>query len=69
MPYFQNSAGGTMTNYSSDMMEAESSLQTKLRRKKMNEKAERINGWAAMIGVMAAMGSYAATGQIIPGVW
>ena len=23
----------------------------------MNEKAERINGWAAMIGVMAAMGS------------
>ena len=32
----------------------------------MNEKAERINGWAAMIGVMAAMGSYAATGQIIP---
>ena len=35
----------------------------------MNEKAERINGWAAMIGVVAAMGSYAATGQIIPGVW
>ena len=23
----------------------------------MNEKAERINGWAAMIGVIAAMGS------------
>jgi hypothetical protein len=42
---------------------------TKLRRKQMNEKAERINGWAAMIGVMAAMGSYAATGQLIPGVW
>ena len=37
--------------------------------KKMNEKAERINGWAAMIGVIAAMGSYATTGQIIPGVW
>ena len=36
---------------------------------KMNEKAERINGWAAMIGVIAAMGSYAATGQLIPGVW
>ena len=35
----------------------------------MNEKAERINGWAAMIGVIAAMGSYAVTGQIIPGVW
>jgi len=35
----------------------------------MNEKAERINGWAAMIGIFAAMGSYAATGQIIPGIW
>ena len=35
----------------------------------MNERAERINGWAAMIGVMAAIGSYATTGQIIPGVW
>jgi len=42
---------------------------TNQRRKTTNEKAERINGWAAMIGVMAAMGSYAATGQIIPGVW
>jgi hypothetical protein len=35
----------------------------------MNETAERINGLAAMIGVVAAMGSYAVTGQIIPGVW
>ena len=35
----------------------------------MNEKAERINGMAAMIGVVAAMGAYALTGQIIPGVW
>ena len=35
----------------------------------MNEKAERINGLAAMIGVVAALGSYAVTGQIIPGVW
>jgi hypothetical protein len=34
-----------------------------------NEKSERINGWFAMIGVVAAMGSYALTGQIIPGVW
>ena len=32
----------------------------------MNKTAERINGWAAVI---AAMGSYAVTGQIIPGVW
>ena len=35
----------------------------------MNERAERINGWAAMSGIIAAMGSYAVTGQVIPGVW
>ena len=35
----------------------------------MNEKAERINGWAAMIGVVAAMGSYVVSGQLIPGIW
>lgn len=34
-----------------------------------NEKAERINGWAAMIGFIAAVGSYLTTGQIIPGIW
>ena len=35
----------------------------------MNENAERMNGWAARLGDIAAMGSYALTGQIIPGVW
>lgn len=35
----------------------------------MNERAERVNGWAAMLGIVAAIGSYAFTGQIIPGVW
>jgi hypothetical protein len=35
----------------------------------MNERAERINGLAAMLGVVAAMGSYAVSGQIIPGIW
>ena len=35
----------------------------------MNERAERINGWAAMLGVIAAMGAYALTGDIIPGLW
>ena len=34
-----------------------------------NEKAERINGRLAMLGVMAALGAYAITGQIIPGIW
>jgi len=31
--------------------------------------AERVNGWAAMIGFMAAVGAYAVTGQIIPGIF
>ncbi len=35
----------------------------------MNERAERINGLAAMLGIIAAMGAYAVTGQIIPGIW
>ena len=34
-----------------------------------NEKAERLNGRLAMLGVMAALGAYAFTGQIIPGLW
>ncbi len=29
--------------------------------------AERINGWAAMLGVIAAVGAYLTTGQLIPG--
>jgi hypothetical protein len=34
-----------------------------------NEKAERLNGRIAMLSIIAAMGAYAVTGQIIPGVW
>lgn len=34
-----------------------------------NEKAELLNGRLAMIGVIAALGAYALTGQIIPGIW
>ena len=34
-----------------------------------NEKAEKLNGRLAMLGVMAALGAYALTGQIIPGIW
>ena len=37
--------------------------------KTMSPKAERINGLAAMLGIMAAIGAYATTGQIIPGIW
>ena len=35
--------------------------------KKMTPEAERFNGWAAMIGFVAAVGAYVTTGQIIPG--
>lgn len=34
-----------------------------------NDKAEKLNGRLAMLGVIAALGAYALTGQIIPGVW
>lgn len=33
------------------------------------ETAERLNGRAAMIGFVAAVGSYLITGQVIPGVF
>ena len=33
------------------------------------ENAERVNGQLAMIGFIAAIGSYIFTGQIIPGVF
>ena len=34
-----------------------------------NERAEQLNGRLAMLGVIAALGSYAITGQLIPGIW
>ena len=30
--------------------------------------AERLNGWAAMMGFWALFGAYVSTGQIIPGI-
>ena len=33
------------------------------------ENAERVNGQLAMIGIIAAIGSYLFTGQIIPGIF
>ena len=33
------------------------------------ENAERVNGQLAMIGFIAAIGSYIFTGQIVPGVF
>ena len=34
-----------------------------------NERAEMLNGRVAMLGVIAAIGAYATTGQLIPGVF
>ena len=34
-----------------------------------NEKAEQLNGRLAMLGIIAALGAYALTGDIIPGIF
>ena len=34
-----------------------------------NEKAEMLNGRLAILGIIAALGAYAITGQIIPGIF
>lgn len=39
------------------------------KQKLMTPEAERFNGWAAMLGIVAALGAYATTGQLIPGVF
>ena len=35
----------------------------------MTEFAEKLNGRLAMLGIIAALGSYALTGDLIPGIW
>ena len=39
------------------------------RYKLMTPESERFNGWAAMLGFVAAVGAYATTGNIIPGIF
>ena len=34
-----------------------------------NEFAEKLNGRLAMLGIIAALGAYACTGEVIPGLW
>ena len=34
-----------------------------------NERAEQLNGRLAMLGVIAAIGAYITTGQLIPGIY
>ena len=45
------------------------SLYLTLQSKKMNENAELQNGRWAMLGIVACLGAYLVTGQIIPGVF
>ena len=35
----------------------------------MTEKAEKLNGKAAMLGMFALVGAYYFTGQIVPGIF
>ncbi len=35
----------------------------------MNSGAERFNGLMAMLGIVAGLGAYATTGQLIPGIF
>ena len=38
-------------------------------KKLMTEKAEKLNGKVAMLGMFALIGSYYFTGQIVPGIF
>ena len=59
-----NEAGGRQNIFAKEpqiaVMEGESSI---------FEAAEKANGRWAMIGIFAALATYAYTGQIIPGIW
>ena len=44
-------------------------IQLLQKQKLMSPESERFNGWAAMLGFVAAIGAYATTGQIIPGLF
>ena len=50
-------------------MKLQSQFTTPKEDKLMTPEAERFNGWAAMLGFVAAVGAYAITGQIIPGIF
>ena len=50
-------------------MKLNSQLTIQKRYKLMTPEAERFNGWAAMLGFVAAVGAYTTTGQIIPGIF
>ncbi len=55
----------SLATFSSDLSEACKPYLLKT----MNENAELLNGRVAMLGIIAAIGAYALTGQVIPGIW
>ena len=60
----------TITEYGKQNMFAkEPPIQVIQQDKTMNENAELQNGRWAMIGIIAGLGAYLTTGQIIPGVF
>ena len=52
-----------------NMFATEPQIQIIQQDKTMHERAEQPNGRGAMLGFLAAIGAYATTGQIIPGVF
>ena len=50
-------------------MKINSQFTIQKRYKFMPPEAEKFNGWMAMIGFVAAVGAYATTGNIIPGIF
>ena len=50
-------------------MKFQSQFTIKKEEKLMTPEAERFNGWAVMLGFVAAVGAYTFTGQIIPGIF
>jgi hypothetical protein len=65
--------GGRLNNYAIEpLMYIDPTIEEQMKSEMYethNEKAEKLNGRFAMMGVIAALGAYAVTGQIIPGVW
>ena len=50
-------------------MKFQSQFTINKRYKLMTPEAEKFNGWMAMIGMVALLGAYVTTGQIIPGIF
>ena len=66
---FLNSLGQAVPSYSLRRLTIRLHLLTLITLSKMTPEAEKFNGWAAMLGFVAAFGAYATTGQIIPGIF